>query len=129
MATQWERQEQVHLVRWFKYKYPKVLIDATPNPGRMDKKKAAIMKAEGLLTGSPDIRVYKACKGYHGLFIELKIEKTEKHAKGVVSEIQKLRLEQLNEDGYYAVPVWGWPAASKVIDWYLEDESGNTAIK
>lgn len=120
MSTQWERQEQAALVKWFRLKYLDVLIDASPNPGKMDKKKAAIMKAEGQLKGSPDIRIYKAARGYHGLFIELKLNKTERHAKGVLSESQKECLKYLNDEGYYAVACWGWIAAKEIIDWYLD---------
>lgn len=122
MSIQWERREQVALVKWFRLKYRNVLIDASPNPGKMDKRKAAMMKAEGLLVGSPDLRVYKASRGYHGMFIELKVDKSEYHAKGVVSDNQKLRLGQLTAEGYYAIPVWGWIAAKAKIDWYLNEE-------
>lgn len=121
MSVQWERIEQRNLVKWFGLKYRDVLLDASPNPGRMDLKKAAIMKAEGLLAGSPDIRIYKASRGYHGLFIELKVDKTERHAKGVVSRLQQECLDKLNKEGYCAVVCWGWIAAKEKIDWYLNE--------
>lgn len=122
LSTQWERQEQCALVKWFRLKYRDVLIDATPNPGKMDAQKGAIMKAEGLLRGSPDLRIYKSCRGYHGLFIELKLNKSERHAKGVLSDAQKQCLKQLNDEGYYAVACWGWIAGKEIIDWYLGEK-------
>lgn len=121
MSIQWERREQTYLIKWFLLKYRDVLIDASPNPGKMDPRKAAIMKAEGLLAGSPDIRVYKAAKGYHGLFIELKVDKTARHAKGVVSKLQQECLDKLNMEGYCAVVCYGWIAAKEKIDWYLNE--------
>ncbi len=121
MAVQWERKEQTYLVKWFHLKYRNILLDASPNPGKMDKKKAAMMSAEGLLAGSPDIRVYKACRGYHGLFVELKVDKTERHARGRVSEIQQECIDKLNAAGYHAVVCFGWISAKEIIDWYLNE--------
>jgi hypothetical protein len=125
MSVQWERKEQSWVVKWFRLKYPGVLIDASPNPGKMGMRAAGLMKAEGLLAGSPDIRVYKAMRGYHGLFIELKVDKTKLHAKGKLSMAQKVILAQLNAEGYHAVCCYGWMAAKEVIDWYLSGMQGN----
>lgn len=127
MAVQWERREQTCLVQWFRLKYKDILIAASANGGRRNAFEAANMKREGVLAGMPDIQVCRASRHYHGLFIELKTPKSEKHAAGIVSPLQKQRLSKLMDEGYYAVACWGWLQAQDVIDWYLAEGSGFAA--
>ncbi len=119
MSMQWERREQSWLVKWFKLKYKDILIVASANGGARDAKQAALMKGEGVCAGFPDLGIYKANRGYHGLFIEMKVDKTERHAKGVLSALQKERLQYLMDEGYYAIVCYGWLQGKEVIDWYL----------
>lgn len=95
--------------------YPELdLMMAIPNGGKRDKITAARMKAEGVRAGAPDILLPVARSGYHGLFIELK------HDKNKPSEAQTSFLTALTEQGYYAVPIWGWQDAIQLISNYLD---------
>lgn len=120
MGVQRERKEQEYLVQWFKLKYRDILIVASANGGARDPRQGAHMKREGVCAGFPDLGIYKACKGYHGLFIELKAPKTATQPAGRLSPLQKLRLAQLNAEGYLAVARWGWLEGKETIDAYLE---------
>ena len=124
MTLQRERREQSWLVQWFKLKYRKLLIVASANGGARNPKEAANMKREGVLAGMPDLQIFKACRGYNGLLIEMKAPATDTHGKGKLSAIQKERIEQLNKENYYTIVCFGWLEAKAVIDWYLGEGDG-----
>lgn len=72
---------------------------------------------------TPDLIIFEAKKGFHGLFIELKVEspyklngelKKDKHLEG-----QAESMELLRQKGYWADFRWTFEDAKKVIDWYL----------
>lgn len=73
----------------------------------------------------PDLQIVKACRGYHGCFIELKREGSGTFLKdGSLSrnphvQEQAQMLVQLNTEGYYAVFAEGWEQAKMVVDGYL----------
>jgi hypothetical protein len=119
--VQRERREQEYFVQWIKLKYPNILIAASANGGARNPREAANMKREGVLPGHPDIQVFKACKGFHGLLIELKAPKTSVSVAGKLSMAQKLILQQLNDEGYYARAAWGWLEAKLIAEWYLNE--------
>lgn len=52
-----ESQLQRACVTWFRLQYPKYLIYANANGGKRSKIEAAIMKAEGVTAGVPDLTV------------------------------------------------------------------------
>lgn len=87
------------------------------------------MKAEGLRDGVPDVALpvpvfdwddirLKYCK-YHGLYIEMKIEKRRNQKDGGCSEDQLEWLDYLNKAGYKAVVCYNWEEAVNVIEEYL----------
>jgi hypothetical protein len=120
--NQRERREQTHVVNWFRNKYPDTLLVASANGGRRDKNVGALMKKEGVLAGMPDLTVYTAKRGYHGLFIEFKpTPETHTKKKATLSILQKERCAKLNAEGYYALGCWGLNEAIKVMDWYMEN--------
>lgn len=121
-AIQWERKEQQWLVQWFKLKYPDILIAASGNGGSRPLNEAANMKREGVLAGIPDLQIFKACKNYHGLFIEMKDPGSPTRMKGKLGTVQKSIINKLNSENYYAKPAWGWIEAKEIIDWYLGGE-------
>lgn len=84
-----------------------------PNGGARDKITAAKLKAEGVKAGIPDMFLPVACGMYHGLFIELKVN------KNVATSEQKKWIEVLNENGYYATVCRGWEEARECLLWYL----------
>ena len=60
---------QVNCVNYFRLRYPKGLIYAIPNGGQRNVIVASKMKAEGVLSGVPDLHIPIAKKGYNGLYI------------------------------------------------------------
>lgn len=90
-----EHRLQVECVKWFRYAYPTSLIYAIPNGGLRNIKTAAALKAEGVTAGIPDLFVASAKGCFHGCYVEMKNGK-----RGVVSELQKEKMEQLSAEGY-----------------------------
>ena len=80
-----ESQLQQNCIYWFKLQYPKLskLLFAIPNGSKRDKKTAAILKAEGVVSGVSDLILLVPCKGHSSLCIEMK------HGKGRQTENQK----------------------------------------
>jgi len=114
-----ERREQEYTVQWCRLKYPKVLIVASANGGSRNPVEAKNLKRSGVYAGFPDLQVFKACRGYHGLLVEMKAPKGENNAKGRVTKLQQDCLQYLCDHGYYAVVAYGFEEAKRVIDWYL----------
>lgn len=117
-----ESEEQKMLFKWaeiMERQYPELrFMYHVPNGGRRRTKEAANLKAEGVKAGVPDIVLPCPCGGYHGLYIELKRQKS-----GTVSDDQKRYLEFLNFAGYKAVICRGWEKARDEIMSYLKGES------
>lgn len=90
-----EHEIQVACVNYFRLRYPKGLIYAIPNGGQRNVIVASKLKAEGVLSGVPDLHIPIAKKGFHGLYIELKNGKA-----GKVSDNQKKIMEKLQSEGY-----------------------------
>lgn len=90
-----EHNIQVACVNWFRYQYPKSVIYAVPNGGQRNAIVAAKLKAEGVLSGVPDLFIAEPKGKYHGFYIEMKNGK-----QGRVSENQKLLMEHFEDKGY-----------------------------
>ena len=80
-----------------------LLWTAIPNGGNRNVVTGAMLKAEGVKRGVPDIAIFEAVEvpgapsWYYALFIELK-----DGPKGKVSDHQKEWIRRLNENGYRA---------------------------
>jgi hypothetical protein len=71
------------------------------------------MQAEGLKRGVPDICLPVSRRGFHGMYIELKVNDNQP------TKEQKWYLAELAKQGYWTGAVWGaWNAIEK-IQWYL----------
>lgn len=143
VATKLEHNEQVELFRWAAQvawsgfdvveqglkppsreiaEIPSLqLMFAIPNGGsrgedtRTRQIRGAMLKAEGVRSGVPDIFLPVPRKGYCGLFIELK-----RVNKGIKRSNQKDWIARLTEQGYLAVVCYGAEDAKKVIkDYYV----------
>lgn len=110
-----EHQIQVACVRWFRYAYPHSIIYAVPNGGQRNAIVAAKLKAEGVLSGIPDLCVAEAQCGYHALYVEMK-----NGTAGKVSESQKGLIAQLQEKGYCCVVCRSFDEFEKVVSEYME---------
>lgn len=76
---------QKDCVQWFRYQYPRLarLLFSVPNGGKRGKVEAAILKAEGAVSGVSDLILLVSNGVYHSLCIEMK------QGKGKQSENQK----------------------------------------
>ena len=76
-----EAQEQCELIKWADSCvktniHPELaMLYAVPNGGRRDKAEAAHLKMQGVKAGVPDLCLAVPKGKYHGLYIELKVEK------------------------------------------------------
>lgn len=113
-----EAEEQRALFDWARLqsgKYPALrYLYHVPNGGRRDAREAAMLKAEGVRAGVPDLFLPAARGGYHGLYIELK-----RRASGALSPEQEDWIAYLSAAGYRAVCCHGWEAAAVEIVRYM----------
>lgn len=86
---------------------------AIPNGGARDKLTGAMLKAEGVKPGVPDIFLPFPIGPYHGLFIELKT------VTGRLSSEQRDWLQRLQHQGYAAVVCRGLDEAFDTIKYYM----------
>lgn len=90
------------------------LLFAIPNGGHRSKAVAGKLKAEGVKAGVLDLCLPVARRGYHGMFIELKVGANKLTAS------QRQWYEQLRAQGYYCTVVWDSPASAiQEIELYL----------
>lgn len=117
MTPQSEHHEQAALFRWAEYaagRWPELgLLHAIPNGGHRSKITAAMLKAEGVRPGVPDICLPVPRHDWHGLYIELKTP------RGRPSKEQQRWIAALNRQGYRADVCHGWEQARAVIELYL----------
>src|SRR5262245_59096383 len=113
-----ERPHQVALIKWVrevKNIYPVLkLLYAVPNGGDRNLRVARKLKAEGVLAGVADLCLPAARRGYHGLYLEMKLE------EGVATEEQKEFLRSVSGEGYCAVIAQGVDEAqarARVVYW------------
>lgn len=116
-----EHAEQVAIFEWVKLntaKYPQLEnLFAIPNGGKRSARTGAMLKAEGVKAGVPDLCLMYPCKGYHGLFVELK----KRNGKpSDISPAQQKWINKLNQGGYLAKVAYGAKEAVQIIIDYLE---------
>ena len=104
-----EHLEQVGFINWFRKNYPNILIFAIPNGGFRDIHTAGKLKAEGVVSGVPDI----FCPQLK-LFLEFK-----RKDGGTLSERQKKIISHLRSIGYTVFVAHGATEASKMILGFL----------
>lgn len=100
---------------WNKNKHPELdMLFHITNEGKRSKRTGAELKRQGLKRGIPDICLPIPNGKYHGLWIELKADKTKR-----LSKEQKEWLEKLNRFGYKAVRCNGADEGIQTIKDYL----------
>lgn len=109
-----EHQHQSAFVKWCDYNHIRVF--AIPNGGARDAVTGAMLKAEGVKPGVPDLCIPIPSNDYHGLYIEMKDEK-----KGRLSPKQSEWLEFLNKQGYKAVVAHGFSEAMRATEEYFHE--------
>ena len=117
-----EARLQSEVVKYIGYKYPKARFCASLGgqyqPFQSQRNRA---RKTGYVKGFPDLFIYEARNGYHGLALEIKT------IKGRATKEQKEWIEALNERGYKAEVVKGLPDILDLIDNYLNHKSMDQA--
>ena len=116
-----EDEHQAALFRWAnvaRQKYPELdMMFHVPNGGKRDAREAARLKKQGVKPGVPDICLPVPRDAYHGLWIELKADRSRKATK-----VQKEWISNLNAVGYKAMICFGWDMARDAIIGYLDGD-------
>jgi len=86
-----------------------------PNEGR-------ILKRMGIKSGVSDYFIGIPAAQYHGLFLELKVGSNQP------SENQQKFLDDMRDQGYMSVCVWGYESARIIIETYLEMRHQNAFL-
>ena len=110
-----EEVEQRLVIKYLREKYPGALYTIAPNGMKLPMSVAMKLKAMGYRAGTPDILILEPKGKYHGLLVEMKIQKG-----GKVSPEQTRFIEDAQTRGYYAVVCCGAQIAIHVIDAYME---------
>jgi hypothetical protein len=108
-----EHEEQKGFVRWFRLKYPTILIFAIPNGSYRDISTAKKLKMEGVVSGIPDLYIPK----YH-CWIEMK-----RADGGTLSEEQKAMHLYLSLIGDTIIVGYGAEDASRKVLQFLPPDS------
>ncbi len=114
-----EHCEQVAIFEWANLNmetYPQLKnLFAIPNGGQRSGVTGAMLKAEGVRAGVPDLCLAYPVAIYSGLFIELK-----RRDGGKVSPAQADWINRLNQNGYLAIVAYGAKEAVNEIIKYLD---------
>ena len=115
-----EEYEQAQVIAWARFlslRYPSLkLLYHVPNGGARDKREGANLKKAGVLAGIPDLVLPVARKGYHHLYIEMKVEPNKPTATQIAVMLG------LKKERNLAIVCYGAAQAKKVISWYLDIE-------
>ena len=120
-----EHDEQSGLFLWASWNFSAMpelrLMFAIPNGGHRNMLVAKKMKAEGVKPGVPDILLPVARQGFHGLFVEMKVQsaKPKKEGKGGLSDLQCSWIGDLRNQGYKVAVCYGRDEAITEITNYL----------
>lgn len=108
-----EHQTQVAAINWFRMQYPGKLIHAIPNGGARNIVTARKLKAEGVVSGVPDLFIPEPLGQYHGLFVEMKVK------GGRLRDTQKGMIGNLEGRGYKCAVCWSFDDFMKVVNEYF----------
>lgn len=112
-----EHAEQAALFQWVNMslsRYPKLMyLFAIPNGGKRHIGTAMKLKAEGVKAGVPDLFLPVSVDGYHGLFIEMKIQSNNP------TDVQFAWHKALRQEGYMVWVCYSWQQAKDVLVFYL----------
>ena len=110
-----EAQLQTAVINYIRLQYPKVRYCASlGGQYQQYKKQQRKGKSTGYVAGFPDLQLTEPKGEFHGLFIELKLNK-----KCYPSKVQNEWLFDLNARGYKAEVTKGFEETINLIDKYL----------
>ncbi len=112
-----EQVDHINLVNWFSFNHPELAADFHhfANERRTSFMQGKILKRMGVKKGVADFFLALPIGKYYGLWIELKV------GDGKLSKEQIKFLERKSARGYAAVSVWGFEAAKRTIETYLNN--------
>lgn len=116
-----EHDEQVSFIKYARARYAHVrnfAIWAIPNAAKRSPRLAAMMRAEGMTSGVPDLIIPYPVGAYHGLWIEMKRQKG-----GVLSAEQREIADQLRAVGYAVAVCCGAKSAIETLDAYMRGDA------
>lgn len=90
-----EHQIQSAFIKRMRLQHPEALVYAVPNAARRSMATAALLKAEGMRSGIPDVIIDEPVGAYHGLRIEFKTR------VGRLTPQQRDVIEAMRFRGYY----------------------------
>jgi hypothetical protein len=121
-----EHTEQAALFEWAAWNQGKSaalnMLYAVPNGGKRDKRTAAMLKAEGVKPGIPDVFLPVARQGFHGCYVEMKIGRNKPTAEQVAW------LAALQAEGYHTCVAYDWQAAARALCAYLGLDAGRMGL-
>jgi VRR-NUC domain len=113
-----EHDEQAALITWAKataYTHPALnWLHAIPNGGHRLGRVGAMLKAEGVVPGVPDLCLPWPVAPYHGAYVEMK------RMDGRATPAQHLWLAHLRGAGYAVEVCRGWLEAREFLMAYLK---------
>ena len=115
-----EERLQSEVVKYIQLQYPKAKYCASLGGIRTSFKQAVKAKRTGYVKGFPDLFIYEARNGYHGLALEIKTH------KGRATEVQKQWIQDLQDRGYKATIGKGLPECLQIIDDYMNQPNTTT---
>lgn len=116
-----EDRLQSEVIKYIRYQYPKIRYCASAGGVYTGISQARKMVRNGYVKGFPDLFIYEARNGYHGLAIELKT------IKGIATKEQKEWIAALQKRNYRAEICKGLPAILDLIDDYFDNQSTDQA--
>ena len=108
-----EHRLQCACVRWLRYQHPQVLCFAIPNGGARSALTGAMLKAEGVVAGVPDLMIAEPRGQFAGLFVEMKVKPNRP------SKEQKDIIKRLEDAGYKVAVCYCFEDFEKVVTDYL----------
>ena len=108
-----ESNIQISCVKWFRLQHPDKLLIAIPNGGNRNRITGAILKAEGVTAGAPDLFLFESRLNCHGLAIEMKT------SKGKQSPSQRNFQKVIEKAGYKYVVARSFVEFKNEVELYL----------
>ena len=112
-----EERLQSEVIKYIQLQYPKARYCASLGgqyqPFQSQRNRA---RRTGYSKGFPDLFIYEARNGYHGLALEIKT------IKGRATKEQKEWIKNLNDRGYFAAVCTGFDEFEKVFNQYFNNE-------
>lgn len=120
-----EHEEQTGLILWARANLPselRHLLFAIPNGGLRTPRNAHTLKAEGVVSGIPDLFFAHPIGFFHGLFIEMK---RGRPGQSKISTEQAEMIIRLKKQGYACKICYGCIEAIEALKDYLASKNDN----